>query len=545
LEKNREVRYQHASDLRADLARPKRDTESGRPAALAGTAGEPPARKSRQWAVAAAIGISAIVSMLALMVGLRVGSLRDRLLGPAGLPHIESLAVLPLANLSGDPQQEYFADGMTEELITNLGKIGALRVISRTSVMQYKQTKKPLPTIAQELNVEAVVEGSVLRSGNRVRITAQLIEAKAERHLWAESYERDLRDVLTLQGEVAETIARQVQAKLTRQEQRRLASARPVNPEAYQAYLKGLQHSYSYTPVQLATALEYFQSALEKDPHYPLAYAGVANIWMGRGAWGLVPPREAYANGAPAAFRAVALDDTLAEGHHMVANFKYYYDWDWPGAEREYQRAVELNPNYADVRAIYWDLLMSMKRPDEAKAQIERAVELDPRNFLFQALLGQHQVFLARYDEAIAQLRKSLSMEPDLSVAHRYLWGALYAKGMQPEALAAAQTYLGMMGNRDAAEALTRGYAQGGYREAMRLAAEELAAPSKKTYVPRMLVARLYTHAAQKHLALHWLEKAFREREPFMVSLNVDPFWNSLRSDARFQDLVHRMNLPL
>jgi len=383
-----------------------------------------------------------------------------------------------------------------------------------------------------------------LRSGNRVRITAQLIEAKAERHLWAESYERDLRDILTLQSEVAETIARQVRAKLTPQERTRLTSARPVNPEAYEAYLKGMQHSYRYTPAQLQTALEYFQSALEKDPNYPLAYAGIANIWMGRGAWGLAPPREAYANGAPAAFQAIALDDTLAEGHHMVADFKYYYDWDWPGAEREFQRAVQLNPNYADVRAIYWDLLMSMKRPEEARAQIERAVELDPRNFLFQALLGQHLAFLGRYDDAIAQLRKSLHMESDLSVAHRYLWGALYAKGLQPEALTEAQTYLGIMGNRDAAEALTRGYAQGGYRAAMRLAAEKLAAPSQQTYVPRMLVARLYTHAADKGLALQWLEKAFQEREPFMVSLNVDPFWNSLRSEPRFQDLVRRMNLP-
>jgi serine/threonine protein kinase/TolB-like protein/Tfp pilus assembly protein PilF len=544
LEKSREARYQQASDLGVDLKRLKRDRESGRLAALVGAASEPPARRSRRWVAAAGIAMFALVPILVRIFGLNVGSLRDRLLGRAGPPHIESLAVLPLANLSGDPQQEYFADGMTEELITNLGKIGALRVISRTSVMQYKQTKKPLAAIAQELNVEAVVEGSVLRSGNRVRITAQLIEAKAERHLWAESYERDLRDILTLQSEVAETIARQVQAKLTPQEQTRLSRVRPVNPEAYQAYLKGMQHSYSYTPVQLATALEYFQSALEKDPNYPLAYAGIANIWMGRGAWGLVPPSEAYAQGAPAALKAISLDDTLAEGHHMVANFKFYYDWDWAGAEREFQRAVQLNPNYADVRAIYWDLLMSMKRPDEARAQIERAVELDPRNFLFQALLGQHQAFLGRYDDAIAQLRKSLRMESGLSIAYRYLWGALYEKGMQPEALTEAQTYLGMMGNREAAEALTLGYAHGGYEAAMRLAAEKLAAPSKQTYVPRMLVARLYAHSGEKDQALAWLEKAFEEREPFMVSLNVDPFWNNLRSEPHFQDLVRRMNLP-
>jgi TolB-like protein/DNA-binding winged helix-turn-helix (wHTH) protein len=492
-----------------------------------------------------ALATAGVVLILAAVVAFNVAGLRNRILGRAtGPPIIHSIAVLPLENLSRDPEQEYFAEGMTEELITTLGKISALRVISRTSVMRYKGTQKPLPEIARELNVDAIVEGTVERSGNRVRVTANLLYAPADRHLWSESYERDLGDVLSLQDDVARAIVEQIRAKLTPEERLRLAARRPVNPEALEAYLKGRFHWYRVTPGDLETALEYLRLALQKDPNFAPAYAGVGYVWLIRGSWGIVPPKKAIVKGKKSVLRALKMDNTLAEAHATAAGLAFYYDWDWREAEKEYQRAIELNPNYADARAIFWDLLTTMRRPDDATTQIKRAVELDPYNSLFQALLGQHLMFLHRDDQAIAQLRKSLGMESGNSVAHRYLWGALHAKGLQREALAEAKTYLEMMGNHGATEALTQGYAEGGYRQAMRLAAEELAARSRQAYVPCLRIARLYAHAGEKARALKWLEKSFQAREPFMVSLNADPFWDSLRSDPRFQDLLRRMNFP-
>ena len=504
-------------------------------------------RGRRRWLAGGAV---AAIAVFGTFFALNIAGLRSRLLSRVAashgvpLPKIESVAVLPFENLSGDPEQEYFADGMTDELITDLGKISALRVISSTSVKQYKGTKKPLPQIARELNVDAIVEGTVRRSDNRVRITANLLYGPSDRHLWAQAYERNLGDVLVLQNEMARAIASQIRIKVTPQEHVRLAASRPVNPQALDSYLKGWFHWYRVTPEDLQTALEYFQLALQKDPNFAPAYAGIGYAWLVRGCWGMVPPRKAAAEGKKAVLRALELDNTLAEGYYVAAGFAFYYDWDWPEAQRGYQRTIQLNPNFADARAIYWDLLTTMKQPEAARAQIDRALELDPYNSLFQAMLGQHLMFLHHDDAAIAQLRKSLKVESGNAAAHRYLWGALHAKGLQEQALAEAKTYLEMMGNREAAEALTQGYAEGGYRQAMRLAAEALAARSHQAYVPCLRVARLYAHAGETARALSWLEKSFQEREPFMVSLNVDPFWDPLRSDPRFQDILRRMNFP-
>ncbi len=316
--------------------------------------------------------------------------------GGVGPAPIESLAVLPLENLSGDPEQEYFADGMTEALIGDLGKIGALRVISRTSVMQYKKVRKPLPEIARELNVDAVVEGSVLRADDRVRITAQLIRAVPEQHLWAQSYERDLRDILVLQREVARAIAREIKIALTPEEQTRLASARPVNPEAYETCLKGRFYWYKLTPQDLETALQYFELALEKDPNYALAYIGIADVWGARAFFGVVPPREAFPKDNAAGLRALELDDTLAEGHYGLGSIRSFYEWDWAAGEAEYQRAIELNPNFARVRIFYGHFLSSMRRPQEGMAQFERGLELDPLNSAFQAFSGWNLLYLRR-----------------------------------------------------------------------------------------------------------------------------------------------------
>jgi serine/threonine-protein kinase len=456
---------------------------------------------------------------------------------------VQSLAVLPLTNFSRDPEQEYFADGMTEALISDLAKLRALRIVSRTSAMRYKGTDKSLPEIAEELNVDAVVEGSVVRVGQRVRITAQLIHAATDTHLWAESYERDLQDVLLLQSEVARAIAREIQVAVTPEETRHLARVRRVNPQAYEACLKGRFHWYKFSREHLNTALEYFQLALEKDPNYALAYVGIADVWTSRADCGFVPPQEALLKAKAAAVKAIELDDSLAEAHMTLGNVKAFA-WDWAGAEREYQRAIELNLNSADVHLVYGDLLILTGRSEKAMAEMERARELDPLNFFMQCFLGWHLVYLRRYDDAIAQLRKTLKMEPNFSSAHLGLWGAFYQKRMEGEALAEAKAFFALLGDSETVEALERGYAEAGYLGAMKLAAEKLVARSKLTYVPGLRIARFYAHAGEKDRALEWLEKAYEGREPPLVHLNVGWDWDSLRSDPRFQDLLRRMNFP-
>ena len=303
-------------------------------------------------------------------------------------PKIESIAVLPLENLSGDKEQEYFADGMTEALITDLGKIGALRVISRTSVMQYKGTKKPLPQIARELNVDAIVEGTVQRSDNRVRITANLLHAPTDRHLWAETYERDLRDVLALQDEVARAIASEIQIKVTPNEQVRLASARPLNPEAYRLYLQGRYYFSKRTLPAFDKSVQLFQQVLEKEPSSALAYAGLAESYGITPFYGGALPKVAFPKAKAAALKALELDGSLAEAHASLAFVLLYWDWDWLAAERELKRAIELNPSYVTAHHWYAEYLGAMGRHDQAIAEIKRAQELDPLSPLMLTVGG-------------------------------------------------------------------------------------------------------------------------------------------------------------
>ncbi len=332
-----------------------------------------PVPASRRISPSVWIGSAAALALLAVLVALNVGGSRDRILGRATRP-LRSVAVLPLTNLSGDPEQDYFAEGMTEALITELGKISALRVISRQSMMQYKGTKKSAPQIAKELNVEAVVEGSVLCSGDRVRVSVQLIQAVPERHLWANTYDQDLRDVLAVHSEMARAVAGEVRAKLTPQEERLLLSARSVNPEAYAAYLRGLYfYNRLVTTEDLETALESFQQAVKKDPSYAPAHAAVASCYA---RLGYGPPRkeDVSSKARAAALKALELDETLAEAHAALGYIKVSFDWDWPGAQREYKRAFELNPNSVDVHLKYALFLARIRgQPDEGIAEAKRA----------------------------------------------------------------------------------------------------------------------------------------------------------------------------
>jgi serine/threonine-protein kinase len=459
---------------------------------------------------------------------------------------IDSIAVLPLENLTGNPDQDYFVDGVTDELIGHLGQISVLqRVISRTSVMRYKDTDKSLPEIARELNVDAVVEGTVYQVGENVNIKLQLFDAlPEERSLWTKRYDRPITDVLIMYGEMAHAIADNIQVKLTAQEETRLAGARPVNPEAYEAYLKGLSHWYKLTPPDLDAALEYFESSLEKDPNYAFAHTGIALVWIGRNQMGLVPPREAMPKAKASAQKALELNDTLAEVHYTSALIKTWMDWDWEGGETAFQRAIELNSNYALARVYYSNLLCCLERTDEALVQAEIALDLDPLNSLVQGIYGNTLALTRRYDDAIVHARNSLRTSPHDPVGHNILWEVLHKKGLYEESLSEAKAFFIGLDLAEIAEVMARGYEQDGYRGAMRIAAETLVSFSQETYISPWFIAFVYSFAGEKEQALDWLERAYEMKDPIMPYL-ITPGFDILRDESRFQELLRKMNLPV
>jgi len=457
---------------------------------------------------------------------------------------IQSLAVLPLQNLSRDPEQEYFADGMTEALITELAKLGSIKVISRTSTTRYKETDLSLPQIAEELHVDAVVEGSVIRADQRVRITGQLIHAASDTHLWADSYDGDLKDILFLQQDIARAIAQEIQIKLTPQQEKKLTAARPVDPESFEAYLKGRFHWYKLTAVNLETALKYFKLALEKDPNYAPPYVGIGYTWFARSYWGMDPAHRSIPLAKKNVLKGIELDSSLEVAHMTLANIKFYYEWDWSGAERTYLHTIELNPNYADSHLFYSAYLRSMCRPEEAFSEVKRGLDLDPHNFFSQGYYVGQLLLLRQYDEAIKRLKKTLQEEPESTVAHRYLWVAYQKKNMYDQALQEARKYFTALGKPDIVEALSDGFAESGYAGAMNRAAHVLVEKEKKQYVQPIYIARFFAYAGNHGEALKWLEKGYQVRDLLMVNLNVSHDWDNLRGDAGFKDLLKRMNFP-
>ncbi len=463
----------------------------------------------------------------------------------AGPRRTESLAVLPLENLSGDPEQEYFADGLTEALITTLAKIGALRVVSRTSAMQYKGVRKPLREIARELEVDAIVEGTVLRSGRRVRITAQLVDAHKETHLWAESYERDLRHVLALQSEVARAIAEQIQVKLTPQEQVNLARVRPVDPEAYEAYLKGRYYWNKRGGDTLRRGAECFQQAIAKDPTYAAAHAGLADCASSAGWFAFLSPEEGCGKGKALALKALELDPSLAEAHASLAWATVHYDYDFLAAEREYERSLELNPRYATAHGWFGLYLGAVGRFEEAFTELKRALCLDPLSLIINASLAWVYLCARRYDQQIEQSEKTLDLDPSFQVARWTLAVGYLQKAMYEQAIVELRKAVQI--SRDAPiplGVLGEAYAAAGYRDEAEKVLQQLKEVSKRRYVTPYIIGRIYAALNQKDEALRWLETAYQERAVWMVWLKVDARLDSLRGDPRFQGLLRRMNFP-
>jgi TolB-like protein len=552
LERDRDLRYQTASDLCADLKRLKRDTESGRSAGVspAVRAVREPHLRTR-WLLA--LSSLALIALAVLLAGLNVAGLRDRMMSLVGvrhgasLPKIESVAVLPLANLSGDPQQEYFADGMTEALITDLSKIRALKVISRTSVMQYKGVKKPLPQIARELGVDGVGEGSVLRVGDRVRITAQLIHATSDQHLWAESYERELRDVLALQAELVQAIANEIRINLTPQEQARLASTRPVNPEAHEFYLKGRYYwnKFSLTEEGFERGSEYFGHAIEKDPNYAPPYAALAGCIWESGFWGYTRVEDAFPRVRVLAGKALELEESLAEAHHALGAVKFYFDWDWAGAEREYKRAIDLNPNYADVHRSYGFYLAYMGRMEQSLAEHSRALELDPLSLIINVSLAVGLGYARQYDKAIEQLRKTLDLDPNYAYGHFTLARMYMQKSMLKEAIQESQKAVSLSaGSPPYIVRVALIFAAAGRKAEAVKVLGDLEELSKRKYVRASDFAIICGSLGRMDQAFQWLDKAYQERDSELVTLKTAQDFDPLRSDPRFQDLLRRMNFP-
>lgn len=519
-------------------------------------AGHKPARKLSiltNLAIASLLSLGVAVAA-ALLLGSNVHGWRDRLFVHAAKPRIRALAVLPFANLSTDPEQEYFADGMTEALITELGRTSIPRVISRQSVMQYKGSKKPLQQIARELNVDAMLEGTMERSGDRVRVTVHLHRASPEGQLWANAYDRSVRDILSLQDEIARTVIDEIQVKLAAQERARLSSPGPVNPEAYDAYLRGrsvlagglgslskLASKRQYTEQDIQTAIAYFKSAIDKDPTYAQAYAGLADahIHLGNPVWGGQSPKETLSDAKAAAATALKMDPFLPEAHFSLAQ-TLQYDWNWPEAEKEYNLALKLNPNYVNAHLEYGRFIQALGRNDEALVHMHYADELDPFNITVKETEAWVTYASRQYDLALKQFEslgdgagllhtyREKGMYPEAIALHKE-WTATHpSQSRGPYSLALLASIYGLQGKNDEAEALIK----------------ELKETARHRYVSGFFFAEAYVGLGQSDEAITWLERAYEAHDQWMLFANSYPGLDHLRSEPRFQALMRRMNFP-
>jgi TolB-like protein/Tfp pilus assembly protein PilF len=543
LEKDPDARYQSAGEVRAALEMTRTGSDGQLPSAA-------PTTRPWRWPLAAAT----IVALVTVLVFLGLGGARNRLFDGGFLEQRPiRLAVLPFANLSGDPEQAFLSDGLTQEMITHLGKLHpeGLSVIARSSVMRYLGKNIPIDQIGRELEVDYVLEGSAQREGDRIRIATELIEVAAQTQLWADAFDRELSGILMVQSEIAREVANALALKLLPNELQRLTSADTVNSAAYEAYLKGSMHWTTATPEGFDSAERYFKQALEEDPSYAEAYAGLASVWGGRQQVGISPPSEAGPKGKAAAERAIALDETSDAAHAALAAVSTWTDWDWEVAEREWQRTLEINPNNAFAQAYYAHFLALMGRTDEAAPHAERSIELDPYNPLLRALYGMVLVMDRRFDEAAAAARAALDLHPNAPIAGAVLQHVSIAKGMREEQLRHQRERIARDPERVAA--FEQGLAEGGYEGAQLAIADLLAeryemaegipdAGRRTVFLPVAISWRFIDGGDFQH-GIDWLEEAYRVGDPNLPYL-ATPLFDPLRSDPRFQELARRMNLP-
>lgn len=487
--------------------------------------------------------------VLLIVIGLAVSKLRSKFSAAHAPRRLSSLVVLPLVNMSGDPAQDYFADGMTDELTIDLGRIPGFRVIARTSAVFYKGSRKTPSQIAQELNVDAVVEGAVLRSGNRVRITTELVEASTNRQLWAQSYERDLGDVLALQNEVAPSIATEVKITLSPQERTRLVQGRRVNPQAYEAYLNGLYEWNKWTEKGLRSSVEYFEKAIQADPAYAPAWAGLSDAYGLLRRFRYLPDRASLETSRQAALKALELDDTLSEAHIALATISLE-EWSWAAAEGEMRRAIELDPNNATAHQWYGYLLRAQGRYEESIVEMRIAQELDPLTPNKRQSLGANLYVAGHYDEALQEFLKVPDGDANSQRRHRLMAEIYERKGMEREALAELLKMMQLANKPELAASVEREYFLSGYAKAkknflsLQVKDARLRAANPDSPPLAFEIAGYYASLGLNETALEWLNRAFRERDEALIYLKADDRFESLRFDPRFKDLVRRLGLP-
>ncbi|HUS20136.1 MAG TPA: protein kinase [Terriglobales bacterium] len=520
LEKDPDARYQSARELGIDLRR----LASGSTVPLPVSRSQPP------WRLIAAI--AAVVVLLSAAGAWLLNRPKVR----AG--EIQAIAVLPLVNLTGNAENDYFADGMTEALITNLSKVGALRVISRTSIMRYRGSSKALPEIARELNVQAVVEGSVQRAGDRVRITTQLVRADPEVNLWADDYEGEIRDVLTLQRNVAEAVVRQIQVKLTAEDRSRLSPAAPVNPKAYESFLRGRLLIARVNPAAAREATQHFNDAVAIDPQYAAPYAGLAEIEVFS-----LPASEHMPKAKAAAEKALRLDPNNAEAYMALGLYHLYYDWDYAGAQSDFAKAIALNPGSAVVYARSMIPLWAVGKFDEAIRAGEKARQLDPFSVAVNVDLGRSYYFAKRYDEAIRQFQKTLELDNNNGLTYLFMGVTYGEKGMFVEASQSIARYMEIGGFPDVAARMRSEFTSSGYPGSLKVWADHYEKRAKEGKSQSWSVAIVYARMGKKDKAFEWLQRAADERNRAVVLTKADPQVDSLRSDPRFAAFLKRIGL--
>ena len=536
LEKDRDVRYQSAADIRADLKRLRRDTVS---ASSATTGGADAAKTKTWWRTKLAI-VASVLAVVALAAA-------AYLFWPRKTQPIDSIAVLPFANVSADPSMEYLSDGITEGIIDRLSGLPNIKVISRTSAFRYKKGDIEPQKIARELGVQALVTGRVIQRGDELSVSAELVDTREDKQLWGEQYNRKLADIASVQQEIANAISGNLRVRLTGEEKTRLSKPDAANAEAYQLYLKGRYHANQFTADGYRKGIEYFQEAIDKDPSYALAYAGLADSYGGLGGGAAyAPPHKTLPKAKAAATKALEFDDTLAEAHAALGYAEYFSDWNWPKAEREFRRAIELNPNSAISHARYSEILGTRERYDESVAEGERAQKLDPLSAQILAQLGSAYLSTRRYDEAIAQFQSALELNPDAGIIRAQLAWAYGAKRMYPQAIAEygkiAEPERAMTEeNQTVTSGLGWVYAVSGRRaDALKLV-KEFKDLSSHAYVDPYNVAVIYAGLGDNNEAFRWLDKGYEQRSSGMPYLTTDPFWYGISSDPRYAYLLRRM----
>ena len=534
LEKDCRLRYQHASEIRTDLQRLKRDTESGK--AVASGAAIP--RWSRRTIVISAIALASVVALIA------VGAFY---FGSSGRARINSVAVLPFSNASGDQSMEYLSDGITEGVIDRLSGLPNVKVISRTSAFRYKQRDIEPQKVAKELGVDAIVTGRVVQRGDDLSVSAELVEAREDKQLWGEQYSRKMADAASVQQEIAAAISGNLRLRLTSEDKTRLARSSATNPEAYQLYLKGRYHANQATAAELKKSIDYFQQAIEMDPSYASAYAGMADAYAALGALMYLPPTDSFPKAKAAAMKALELDDRIAEAHAALA-YAEFFDWDWLSAEPEFKRAIDLNPNSALSHARYAECLKTRVRFNESIAEAQRGQELDPLSPDIASQLANVYFMARQYDESIAQFQKALDLNPNIPVVRAELGFVYGMKRMYPQAIAEFDKIPDQgkvtVGNQFVAGMLGWVYAASGRRTDALKIAQEFKNLSAHAYVDFYWPAAVYAGLDDKDEAFRLLEKGYQEHAASMPYLAVDPFWYGMRSDPRYADLLRRVGLP-